>query len=95
MKTAGELLSEFGIQLKTYRHGNQKSRCPKCSHLRKKQRDPCLSVEIGNDGIRFNCFNCGHHGGAFYDSLRVGLPPPRRFNLRPKPSARDVQRLYR
>jgi len=41
-------------------NGQIKTRCPKCSHDRKKKSDPCLSVNI-DEGI-WNCHNCGWNG---------------------------------
>jgi twinkle protein len=40
--------------------GQVKTKCPKCSHERKKKSDPCLSVNI-DEGI-WNCHNCGWNG---------------------------------
>jgi twinkle protein len=40
--------------------GQIKTKCPKCSHDRKKISDPCLSVNI-NEGV-WNCHNCGWTG---------------------------------
>lgn len=90
--SATEILSRYGIQLRAYRFGNQKVRCPKCSDQRRNKREPCLSVEIGDEGVRFNCFNCGFHGGEFYDSARPGQYQPRH---QPKSSDRAVRNLYR
>lgn len=69
MKTASEILSDAGIRVRRHGNGNTKTLCPKCSHRRKKKREPCLSVEIGDRGVRWNCHNgdCGWHGGEFYD----------------------------
>jgi twinkle protein len=67
MLTASEILGKAGIKLNNFRNGNQKALCPKCSHTRKKKRDRCLSVEIGDAGVRWNCFNCGWGGGEYYD----------------------------
>ena len=41
-------------------NGQVKTKCPKCSHERKKKSDPCLSVNI-DEGI-WNCHNCGWKG---------------------------------
>ena len=50
---------DYGIELKKS-SGQVKTKCPKCSHDRKKKSDPCLSVNI-DEGI-WNCHNCGWHG---------------------------------
>ena len=51
--------SDYGIIIKKNR-GQIKTRCPKCSHDRKKKSDPCLSVNI-DEGV-WNCHNCGWKG---------------------------------
>lgn len=50
---------DHGIFVKKL-NGQVKTKCPKCSHDRKKKTDPCLSVNI-DEGI-WNCHNCGWHG---------------------------------
>ena len=51
---------EYGIIIKR-NSGQVKTKCPKCSHDRKKKTDPCLSVNI-DEGV-WNCHNCGWTGG--------------------------------
>ena len=51
---------DFGIDLPTGFSGDRKVTCPKCSHLRKKPHEPCLSVN-GDKGT-WNCHNCGWTG---------------------------------
>ena len=53
-KSNRELLEDLGIQVRKL-NSSGKSLCPKCSHLRKKKTDPCLSVNV-NDGT-YNCHN--------------------------------------
>ena len=65
-----EILSSFGIRLRSSHPGNHKTICPRCSHTRKHKRDPCLSVMIERDGVVFNCHNCGHAGGRRHDRNR-------------------------
>lgn len=89
--TATDILGKFGINLRTYRFGNQKTRCPKCSDQRRNKREPCLSVEIGDEGVRFNCHNCSYHGGEFYESARGAYPQ----HSRRKPDERRVRNFYR
>ena len=50
---------DFGI-IVNKSSGQVKTKCPKCSHDRKKKSDPCLSVNI-DEGI-WNCHNCGWKG---------------------------------
>ena len=66
--TASEILSQFRIVIRNPRRGNQKTLCPECSPGRRHKHDPCLSVLIDNDGVFFNCKNCGHKGGKSYDA---------------------------
>ena len=40
--------------------GQEKTKCPKCSHRRRKSSDPCLSVSI-DEGV-WNCHHCGWSG---------------------------------
>lgn len=51
---------DYGIDLPDVFHGDRKTLCPKCSHLRKKKHDPCLSVN-GDSGV-WHCHNCGWTG---------------------------------
>ena len=51
--------SDYGITIKRS-NGQTKTKCPKCSHERKKKSDPCLSVNV-DEGI-WNCHNCGWKG---------------------------------
>ena len=53
------MFSDFGIIVNKSK-GQVKTKCPKCSHDRKKKSDPCLSVNI-DEGI-WNCHNCGWKG---------------------------------
>jgi len=54
-------LEQIGIIVKG-NAGLTKTKCPKCSHERKKKSDPCLSVNI--DKGLYNCHNCGWSGGV-------------------------------
>lgn len=98
MQTDGDILHKYGIVLRAMRQGNQKTKCPKCSHLRKNKREPCLSVLIDSHGVQFNCFNCGFHGGEFYDG-REDFGPARRDGFQTardsRRNSRSLQRLYR
>ena len=51
---------DYGIDLPDTFSGDRKVLCPKCSHLRKKKKDPCLSVN-GETGV-WHCHNCGWSG---------------------------------
>lgn len=54
-----QLLEQQGISLKRIT-GTGKTTCPKCSHLRKKKNDPCLSVNL-TEGT-WKCHNCDWKG---------------------------------
>tara|TARA_B100000902_G_scaffold224984_1_gene213633 strand:- start:4511 stop:6211 length:1701 start_codon:yes stop_codon:yes gene_type:complete len=51
--------NDYDISIKNNK-GQIKTKCPKCSHERKKKNDPCLSVNV-DEGI-WNCHNCGWNG---------------------------------
>ncbi|HEV2508621.1 AAA family ATPase [Bosea sp. (in: a-proteobacteria)] len=53
-----------GIRLRSWQQGNHKATCPCCSHLRKKKTEPCLSVTVFADRVRWNCHHCQWTGGA-------------------------------
>lgn len=55
-----ENFSDYGIKVPIDATGQIKTTCPKCSHLRKKKRDKCLSVNI-DEGV-WNCHHCGWDG---------------------------------
>lgn len=75
--SVGDLLDRNGIRLRSHRSGNTKARCPQCSDQRKHKRDPCLSVWIGEDQIKWCCHNCGWKGAD-----REGIPEPGRETRR-------------
>lgn len=57
-----EPFSQYGIKIPAgTAGGNVKALCPRCSHQRKKQNDPCLSVNV-EEGV-WKCHNCGWAGG--------------------------------
>jgi hypothetical protein len=58
-----EKLKELGVSLRDYGTGEHVTTCPRCSHLRKKKRLPCLSVKIEADLILYYCHHCGFAGG--------------------------------
>lgn len=67
--------------------GEEKVLCPKCSHTRKKKKDPCLS--INHDTGLYHCFNC-HWKGTIkkFEVMKpekpVELPPLNRTELSEK-----------
>jgi len=53
--------ADFGIIVPAGSSGNVKTTCPQCSHTRKKQTAPCLSVEV--DKGTWHCWHCEWSGG--------------------------------
>jgi len=60
MSTPYETYYDAGINLQPYATGQKKTICPQCSHLRKKKKDPCLSVNA--TAKIWNCKHCGWAG---------------------------------
>jgi twinkle protein len=63
---------EHGIYLRRS-DGQEKTKCPKCSHQRKKGSDPCLSVNI-DEGV-WKCHHCGW-SGSINEKKEYTPPPP-------------------
>lgn len=78
-----------GIELRSWREGNHKALCPKCSAGRRNKADQCLSVTIEADRVRWKCHHCPWTGGAGGDmpaprtDFAASRPQPRRYD-RPK-----------
>lgn len=60
-----EKLGSLGIEVHKIRGSQGKVICPKCSHGRKKKKDPCLSVNISEGW--YNCWNCEWSGNVVHD----------------------------
>ena len=56
--SALEKARDAGIELRATELGNHKAVCPRCSHERKKKKDPCLSIGIQADSIVVYCHHC-------------------------------------
>tara|TARA_B100001964_G_scaffold148276_1_gene163388 strand:- start:668 stop:2809 length:2142 start_codon:yes stop_codon:yes gene_type:complete len=52
--------ADFGIHINEIKGGNQKTTCPKCSHTRQKNTEPCLSVNH-DEGVYY-CHHCDWKG---------------------------------
>ncbi len=63
MADFSEKLAAEGIRLRSYRLGNHKLPCPRCSASRKKKADPCLSVTVFDDRVKWDCHHCSWTGG--------------------------------
>ena len=58
-----EKLLQEGIRVDT-NYGQQKVTCPKCSHTRKNNREPCLSINIEDDLAVWHCHHCEWKGSV-------------------------------
>tara|TARA_R100000329_G_C7617243_1_gene219213 strand:+ start:1675 stop:3354 length:1680 start_codon:yes stop_codon:yes gene_type:complete len=65
-------LQNLGIKIKKT-SGNIKTKCPKCSHLRKNKNDDCLSVNI-DEGL-YNCHHCGWQGNVLFKKKQEYILP--------------------
>ena len=52
--------ADVGIHINEIKGGNQKTTCPKCSHTRQKNTEPCLSVNH-DEGVYY-CHHCDWKG---------------------------------
>ena len=66
-------LGEQGIRLRSASAGTHKTTCPNCSHQRRKQTEPCLSVTVDPEGRAvWNCHHCGLAGAVGGREYRGG-----------------------
>jgi hypothetical protein len=65
MKTASDILREFGISPPPPGRDRYYTTCPQCSATRSRahQKAECLGVTITNDGVLFGCNHCNWKGG--------------------------------
>ncbi len=99
MKTATDILRENRIDTKSAASGRYYTTCPQCSAKRKpiNQKQKCLGVTIGNEGVNFGCNHCQWTGGQKYDSVgnrdrRIvqSVPTARAEEVVPDRSARPI-----
>lgn len=66
-----ETARALGIRLDSYRYGEHRALCPKCSHLRKTvhRKIKCLAVKIDSDMLIWHCHHCGDDGGKRHDAV--------------------------
>ena len=76
--TLPEKLLEQGIRPRRYTDGAQKLTCPRCSHTRRDQRGPSLSLTIDGDGAVWNCHHC-HWAGRVKEDSAARLRQKRRL----------------
>jgi putative DNA primase/helicase len=69
MKSAAEILREFGLPPPPNGADRFYTTCPKCSATRSKehQKSECLGISVENDGVKFGCNHCGWKGGGFFN----------------------------
>jgi len=92
MGTLLELLLEHDIRPRTYREGDQKLLCPKCSLQRKHRKDPCLSLTFDGGGAVWLCHHC-QWSGRVREHPRPRehhSSPHRKTPVRPKASPREL-----
>lgn len=63
---------DYGIYLRQT-SGQEKTKCPQCSHQRRKANDQCLSVNV-DEGV-WKCHHCGWSGSLLSDSADRIEPP--------------------
>lgn len=61
------VLEGLGIEVREGKD-SWSTRCPKCSHVRRKKNRPCLGVKIDEKGWVVHCFNCGWSEGGKSDA---------------------------
>ena len=75
-----EKLIQEGIRVNSQQE-QQKVICPKCSHLRSKNRtEPCLSVNLQRDIAMWHCHHCDWKG-AVHDNI---IEPNQFSKFKPK-----------
>ena len=64
MRTAAEILQEYGLHPASTQPGRYYTTCPQCSAGRSRahQRSPCLGITIDEKGVRWGCSHCGWTG---------------------------------
>lgn len=68
IRTATTILSNLNIKARHSHEGSQSTKCPKCSHTRRKKNAKCLKVTVDNEGVRWFCHHCNDSGGEYYES---------------------------
>ncbi len=74
MRTAAEILREFGLPPPPSGEDRYYTRCPKCSagRARAHQHVKCLGITIGDNGIHFGCNHCGWKDGGYFNGKTNG-----------------------
>jgi hypothetical protein len=74
MRSAADILREFGLPTDLSAKGRHYSTCPKCSRERSRehQKSKCLGITVDDDGVQFGCNHCGWKGGAYFNGKTNG-----------------------
>jgi hypothetical protein len=74
MRTAAEILREFGLPPPPSGEDRYYTRCPKCSagRARAHQHVKCLGITIGDNGAHFGCNHCGWKDGGYFNGKTNG-----------------------
>jgi predicted RNA-binding Zn-ribbon protein involved in translation (DUF1610 family) len=89
MRSAAQILAELRVEARS--SGSKfLTLCPQCSHLRRKKRERCLSVNIERTAVLYFCHHCGWKGAEFFDA--VSNP---KFDRSAKKPSRSIEGLYR
>ena len=85
MKTATEILQQYGLHPPSTAPGDYATTCPQCSHKRKtqNQKKKCLGIHIDTKSACWRCNHCGWSGpekgsGNGRGDERVGSTPLRK-----------------
>ena len=74
MKTATDILREYGLSAPPSGKDRHYTTCPKCSAGRSRahQRAECLGITVDAEGARFGCNHCGWTGGGYFNGRTNG-----------------------
>jgi len=74
------------INVANLRIGNNKIKCPECSHTRRNKSDTCLSVTVETDNSYvWNCHHCGYKGGHSPEEYKPKTYVNKKIYAVPKP----------
>ena len=86
MNEMAAALQDHGIHLRSLDAGDHHVTCPQCSAGRKKKKDKCLNVTIGEDGgAVWFCHHCQWVGNYSGPASGASFPPSRAERDRPTP----------
>lgn len=54
--------------------GDHHATCPRCSHLRRKKTQRCLSVTVTTEAVLWRCWHCDYRGGLNLDDTQSRSP---------------------